>query len=85
MALEPDGIVTGYMKQLTVIYIGEKFYFESGTMMGKLYLEDGTRYDWGKASLDLKAGKTLTIRPANELELAIAHRKLREIKEKLSS
>lgn len=52
----------------TIIYIGKKFYFESGTMMSSVYTEGGLRYDWGLLQLDLEAGETITIRQASHAE-----------------
>ena len=70
--------VTSEMK---LIYIGEHFYMESGTMMSPVYSEDGTRYDWGFIKRDLAEGKTVTIRPATDAEIGHYERRLREVKQ----
>lgn len=51
-----------------LIYIGDKFYWQSGTMMSSIYSETGQRYDWGFVQRDLAEGKTVTIRPASAEE-----------------
>ncbi len=53
-----------------VIYIGDDFYWKSGTMMSSLYAVDGRRYDWGFVRRDLRNGKAVNLRPATAHELA---------------
>jgi len=52
-----------------LIFIGDKFYFSSGTVMSPIYALDGSRYDWGFVQRDLKEGKTVIIRPATASEM----------------
>jgi hypothetical protein len=68
------------------IYIGNKFYIESGTIMSSIYriLEDGEiveRSDWGKVQLVLGRGEEIHIRPAYPEEMQIAQARLDEILE----
>lgn len=69
-------------EKIKVIYIGDHFYMESGTMMSCLYLEDGSRYDYGFMKRDLLAGKAIIIRPATDAEIGQYERKLRAFKAK---
>lgn len=54
--------------RVNLIYIGEKFYWESGTSMSSIYEQKGVEYrrwDWGKVSIALQRGEKLTIVPAS--------------------
>jgi len=65
-----------------VIFIGNNFYYESGTVMSSLYkiVSGGyERYDWGFAERDLADGKSIRIRPADEQEMAIFNAELAEL------
>lgn len=64
---------------IMAIYIGDKFYRESGTSMSSIYLEDGLRYDYGFMKRDLAKGETVQIRPATAQELLHYQRKLDEL------
>lgn len=69
------------------IYIGDKFYLESGTVMSSIYriLESGEvveRSNWGEIQDALRNGEEIHIRPAYPEELAGAQRHLDEIKER---
>jgi hypothetical protein len=68
--------------EIFLIFIGNDFYFESGTMMSCIYTEDGNRYDWGFVQRDLSEGKTVTIRSATDAELGFYYKKLQEYKDK---
>ena len=61
---------------IKLIYIGEKFYMLSGTIMGTLYEVDEDakwhRWDWGFVQKALGEGKSINIVPADENELTIA-------------
>jgi hypothetical protein len=70
------------MKTINLIYIGDKFYRESSTRMSSIYTEKFQRYDWGFVQRDLQEGKTVNIRPANTIEMAIAENELKLIKQK---
>jgi len=55
-----------------LIYIGEKFYLQSGTMMSSIYEQKNNHYsrtDWGFVSVALSNGDKIKIRPATEREL----------------
>ena len=56
-----------------------EFYGASGTMMNNLY-EVGTkvRCTWGDADQALKAGRKVTVRPANKAEILWAYQMLAE-------
>ena len=53
---------------MKLIYIGDHFYMESGTMMSCIYTERGTRSDWGHVQTALRNGETVEIRQATETE-----------------
>lgn len=66
---------------INLFYIGDNFYWDSGTSMSPIYeVDTGKRYDWGFVQCDLKNGETVNIRPANEIELAWAENRLNLIK-----
>jgi hypothetical protein len=67
------------MDSVNLIFIGDRFYSESGTVMSSLYTKDGTRYDWGFVNRDLRSGRTVNIRPATAAELRSAERNLAQI------
>lgn len=67
---------------LRVYYIGDNFYYDSGTMMSSIYLESGMRTDWGKVQIALKEGMEVHIRQANDAEMFAAYRKLAEIQKR---
>lgn len=57
-------------KTHNLIYVGEKYYEQSKSMMSSLY-EEGTleRWDWGFVNVALRKGEPVNIRPATELEI----------------
>lgn len=62
---------TGYAatgSHMKLVYIGDHFYPESGTMMSPVYTEDGRRSDWGFVQCALRDGATVTIRQATNAE-----------------
>lgn len=62
-----------------LIYIGEKFYSKSGTMMSSVYeIKDKnyTRYSWAEVELALMSGDKIKIRPATDKELKYFNEKL---------
>jgi hypothetical protein len=72
---------------MELIYIGERFYRDSQTMMSSIYDIDGKRQDWGKIQIDLENGESVHIRQATEGEMIfyegelaflVAQRKKRE-------
>lgn len=67
-------------KHMKLIYIGDHFYHESGTMMSSIYGEDGTRSDWGKVQVALRAGQPIEIRQATQQEQAFYEAHLSRMK-----
>jgi len=67
----------------TLIYIGSKYYSESGTVMSSLMTDDGQRSNWMTVKQALLQDHTVTIRPATELELHFADQLLATLKGKL--
>ena len=53
---------------MKLIYIGDHFYIESGTMISSIYTEDGFRSDWGHVQSALRHGEKVEIRPATTKE-----------------
>ena len=51
-----------------LIYIGDHFYGESGSMMSPIYTEDDKRYDWGVMQVALLNGEEISIRQATQAE-----------------
>lgn len=70
---------------MTVIYVGEKFYWESGTIMSSIYEARGDGYvrtDWGLIQSALQTGKAVRIRPATKGEVAYFEDLLDKMKSK---
>lgn len=63
-----------------LIYIGDHFYHESGSIMSPVYTEDGRRYDWGFVQRDLAEGKSISIRPATPEEKTYYEQKLQQLR-----
>lgn len=66
---------------MQLIYIGDHFYWDSGTMMGSMYTTDGQRADFNTVTRALQAGEAVNIRPANATEYGEYERKLRALKD----
>ena len=66
---------------MELIYIGEHFYLNSGSMMSPIYDVQGKRQDWGKIQIALAAGQSVHIRQATRKELSYYTEKLMEILE----
>lgn len=66
-------------KALKLIYIGDDYYFKSGSIMSSIYMESGERTDWGKVCVVLDEGKSVFIRPAMADELRSADEILKQI------
>ena len=62
------------------IFIGNRFYEESGSIMSSLYTVEGERTDWGFIEVALRNGKSVSIRPATINEIEQYTKKLNEIK-----
>jgi len=71
------------MKKVKLIFIGDRFYSESKTMMSPIYHENGRRYDWGFVNCNLRDGKTVSIRPATVIELAHYEQVLIDMKKEM--
>jgi hypothetical protein len=54
---------------MELIYIGERFYRDSQTMMSSIYDIEGGRQDWGKVQIALQRGESVHIRPATPGEM----------------
>lgn len=67
---------------MKVVYIGERFYTESGSIMSSIYTEDGARTDWGFVNLALANGDEVHIRQASEVEIDFYESRLFELKNK---
>lgn len=65
---------------MKLIYIGDHFYMESGTMMSPIYTEDGHRSDWGFVQIALKRGDSIEIRQATPQERDFYEARLAEMK-----
>lgn len=63
---------------MKLIFIGERFYRESGTMMSSIYSENGQRSNWGHVQLVLEGGEPVEIRPATQEELTKYEAKLKK-------
>ena len=68
---------------ISLVFIGDRFYKDSQTLMSLIYrsLPDGKweRYDWGRLQLDISAGKQIVIRPATKKEIRFFDGKLNEM------
>jgi len=67
---------------LKCMYIGQRFYYESGTMLSSIYTQDMKRTDFGKIQIALEEGRSVEIRPATEEELQHFIKRLDEMKSK---
>ena len=69
------------------IYIGDKFYWKSGSAMSSVYEETSRgfeRSDWGKIQLWLKEGNEVSVRKATEEELEKFEKTLISYKKELN-
>jgi len=67
-------------KQIRLVYTGDHFYKESGSLMSPLYKENGERYDYGFLQRDLANGCEVTIRQCLPRELEYYTSKLNILK-----
>ena len=68
---------------MNLVFVGNKFYRESGTVMSSIYQEVAgklSRANFGFVERALENGEEVHIRPANKSELAWAEKKLEELK-----
>ena len=66
---------------MNCVYIGDRFYRESGTMISPVYeIKDGgySRTDWGFIQIALEKGEELHIRPAMVDEISFFEKKMEE-------
>ena len=54
---------------MELIYIGERFYSKSGSVMSSIYDINGNRLDWSNVRIALRNGQSVHIRPATEKEI----------------
>ena len=55
---------------MKLIYFGESYYEQSGSMIGSLYTTSGDRTDWEKVKVALRAGESVEITPASKKQHA---------------
>ncbi len=75
------------MKAVQLIFIGERFYSESDTVMSPIYEHTENayiRWHWGMVSSHLSNGGKIKIRPATPKELKYFEEQLKDIKEKIN-
>jgi len=65
---------------MELVYIGDRFYIESGTAMSSIYDIFGNRQDWGFVQIALRNGESVHIRPATQKEIEPYKKRLEEIK-----
>lgn len=65
---------------MELIYIGDRFYHASGTIMSSIYTVDGQRSDWGFVQIALSRGDYVHIRQATEKEREFYDKKLENLK-----
>ena len=63
-----------------VYYFGDKYYHQSGTMMGVLYTDKGERYDWGFLQHDVDNGEDVVVRKATPQMIEWADKQLEQFK-----
>ena len=63
-----------------VYYFGDKYYDQSGTMMGVLYTDKGERYDWGFLQRDVDNGEDVVVRKATTDMIKWADTQLEDFK-----
>ncbi len=69
--------------KIELFYIGDKYYFESGTRMSSIYRVDKVRTDWGFVQILLDRGNTIEIRPATKEEVKWADGELKKCKKEM--
>ena len=63
-----------------VYYFGDKYYNDSGSMMGVLYTEKGERYDWGFLQRDVGEGEEVVVKKATPEMIKWADETLEKLK-----
>lgn len=69
---------------MNYIYYGDRYYHESGTMLGTLYTEFGDRADWETVATCLRKGEAVVIRPARFEEMCLMDNALLRHKEEIA-
>jgi len=64
---------------MNIIYVGQKFYNQSGSIMSSMYTEDDKRMDYGFLQIALENGEEVFIRQATAEEFAFYQKKLDKI------
>ena len=67
------------VNKIVAVYIGDEFHSASKTIMSSVYLNDGSRYDWGFLQRDLREGNEVLIRQATETEMTKYKLKLADL------
>lgn len=70
------------------VFIGDKFYYDSGTIMSSIYRIDKEGYsrtDWGFINIALRNLELVHIRPATTDEMKMFEKQLITYKEKLKN
>ena len=65
---------------MELIFIGNKFYNESKTIMSPIYTVEGERSDWGFVQIALQNGESVHIRPATQREIVPYIERLNQLK-----
>lgn len=71
---------------MNCVYIGNRFYRESKTMMSSIYVNNGNifiRTDFGKIQSALERGENIEIRPATTNEIKLFEEKLMQLNREL--
>jgi hypothetical protein len=63
-----------------VYYFGNKYYDQSGSIMGVLYTDKGERYDWGFLQRDVENGEDVVVRKAIPQMIEWAEQQLEQYK-----
>ena len=66
---------------MKLVYIGDHFYAESGSVMSSIYTEDGYRSDWGQVQMALRRGESIEIRQSTLNENQHYEEQLTQIKD----
>jgi hypothetical protein len=74
-----------YPEIIPLIFIGDRFYHESKSVMSSIYTEDGFRFDWGFVSIALEEGHKITIRPATTEETRMFEKELKKYRNGIES
>jgi hypothetical protein len=65
---------------ISLVYFGQKFYSQSGTILSSIYTNDFERYDYGFLQRDLENGYEVSIRQATPAERSVLENELAAIR-----